>query len=523
MKKQLPILVVDDQWPMRQALTAALRDMGFREVLAASNAQEAMRALAGASVAAVISDWNMPGMSGIGLLRWVRSQPALAGLPFMLVTAETDRERVRMAIQAGVSEYLVKPYTVQDLANKIQRILGKEQRDTPLDMRSGEQVLGLPNAAELEARVDSSTVLIVDDVHANIELIAEMLKGDYATVSATSGPQAMQIVHSAQPPDLILLDVTMPDMDGYEVCRMLKKDAATRDIPVIFLTGNDSVDDVVRGLEIGAVDYIAKPAEPGILKARIRTHLRLRQAFANLSRQNASLAASAKLREDVERITQHDLKNPIASIITSADVLLSAGGHSEAHAEMLRAMQAEAWRALDRVNQSLSLYRMETGSFVLRPEPVDLAVTLATVRRETLGAFAGMSINVRFIAHDGGEVAPGRYIAQGESGLCHSLFGNLLRNAVEASQEGGVIDVRFGIEPSAIIVTIRNDGAVPAAIRDRFFEKYVTAGKAEGTGLGTYSAKLVTEAQQGSIAMVTGDAEGTMLTVRLPAPGRPVS
>lgn len=515
MKKQLPILVVDDQWPMRQALTAALHDMGFHDVIAASNGQEAIRTLADTPVAAVISDWNMIGMTGIGLLRWVRTQPALAGLPFMLVAAETDRDRMRMAIQAGVSEYLVKPYTVQDLANKIQRILGKERCETPIHVQSGDKVLGLANPAEVEARVDSSTILVVDDVPENIEVIAAILKADYATVAATSGPQALQIVHSAQPPDLILLDVLMPEMNGYEVCRVLKSDPATRDIPVIFLTGSDSVEDVVRGLEIGAVDYIAKPAEPGILKARIRTHLRLKLAFANLARQNSLLAASAKLREDVARITQHDLKNPIASIISGVDILLSDGGHSEAHAEMLRLMQAEAWRALDRVSQSMSLYRMETGSFVLRPEPVDLVAILETVRRETLNAFSGLSLKIRFTASDGTGPATGRYIVQGEPGLCHSLFGNLFRNAAEASQEGGTIDVGFGAEASGVTVSIRNDGVVPEAIRGRFFEKYVTAGKPEGTGLGTYSAKLVTEAQHGTIAMATDEKAGTTLTVTL--------
>ncbi|HYD59472.1 MAG TPA: response regulator [Noviherbaspirillum sp.] len=518
MKRQLPILVVDDQWPMRQALTAALRDMGFHDVITASNGQEAVRVLSGTPVSAVISDWNMPGMTGIGLLRWARMQPALAGLPFMLVSAETDRDRVRMAIQAGVSEYLVKPYTVQDLANKIQRILGKEWCEAPLRVQSGDKVLGLANAAEVEARVDSSTILVVDDVPANIEVIAEILKGDYATVAATSGPQALQIVHSAQPPDLILLDVLMPEMDGYEVCRVLKSDAATRDIPVIFLTGNDRVEDVVRGLEVGAVDYIAKPAEPSILKARIRTHLRLKLAFANLSRQNTALAASAKLREDVARITQHDLKNPIAAIISGVDILLESGGHSEAHAEMMRMMQAEAWRALDRVNQSMSLYRMETGTFVLRPEPVDLVSILDTVRSETLKAFSGMALKIRFAASDGTEPPAGCYIVQGERGLCHSLFGNLLRNAAEASQEGGAIDVRFSAGEAGVTVSIRNDGTVPSEIRDRFFEKYVTAGKPDGTGLGTYSAKLVTEAQQGTIAMVTDEKAGTTLTVTLPAP-----
>lgn len=520
MKQQLPILVVDDQLPMRQALSAALRDMGFAQVIQATNGQEAMRALRTTPVAAVISDWNMPGMSGLGLLRWVRSEPALSRLPFMLVTAETDRERVRMAITAGASEYLVKPYTVQDLANKVRRIIDREQRNTNLNTPAGNKVIGIANATEMDGRVETSTVLVVDDVPANIEVIGAILQGECTIVRAHSGPEALQLARDSRPPDLILLDIVMPDMDGYAVCRQLKADPATRDVPIIFLTGNDGVEDVVRGLEMGAVDYIAKPAEPSVLKARIRTHLRLKLAFADLSRQHAALAASAKLREDVERITQHDLKNPIAAIITGTDALLTSGGFSSSHTEMVRLIQAEAWRALDQVNQSLNLYRMETGTFELRPEPVDVVNTLETVREETLKAFSSLSLDIRMAAADGSEAAAGRHVASGEKGLCHSLFGNLLRNAAEASTERGKIDVRFAMDDKHVIVAIRNDGVVPEAIRDRFFDKYVTAGKADGTGLGTYSAKLVTEAQHGTIAMSTSETTGTTLTVRLPVAQR---
>jgi signal transduction histidine kinase len=142
--------------------------------------------------------------------------------------------------------------------------------------------------------------------------------------------------------------------------------------------------------------------------------------------------------------------------------------------------------------------------------------TLATVRGETLKVFSSLSLDICMVADGGGEAPAGRYIASGEKGLCHSLFGNLLRNAAEASTEGGKIDVRFAADEKHVIVAIRNDGVVPETIRDRFFDKYVTAGKAEGTGLGTYSAKLVTEAQLGAISMATSETNGTTLTVRLP-------
>jgi len=351
----------------------------------------------------------------------------------------------------------------------------------------------------------------------NLDMIAEILKDDYAVQTASSGHDALKITRSSQPPDLILLDVMMPEMDGHEVCRRLKADPITRNIPVIFLTSQDEVDEVIRGLEIGPVDYIVKPAEPGILKARIRTHLHLKWTLAKLMAQNAALADSARLREDVERITQHDLRDPVKSILARTNVLMNDGLLNESHMQLANLIRNEAWHVVDLLNQSFSLYRMESGTFVFQPEPVDLATTLSRVRQEMLAEFFSMKLDIRLTGEDGGAVESGRYIVHGEEGLCYSLFGNLMRNAVEASREGGCIDVSFSIESQNIMVAIRNAGLVPMAIRDRFFNKYITAGKAQGSGLGTYSARLVTETQGGTIAMDTDEASGTTtLTVRLP-------
>lgn len=513
MKKQLPLLVVDDRWLMRQTITATLRDMGYNQLVEAASGLEAMRILQNTSFAAVISDWDMPGMNGLGLLRWMRSKPDFANIPFMMVSAEASREQVRTAVESGVSSYMVKPFTVQDFANKIERILGQER--TSLPMASGEKVLGLTNASDLEDRIEGSTILVVDDVSSNSEIIAEILKDHYTIHMAQSGIQALSMINT-QPPSLILLDIMMPEMDGYEVCRQLKQNPNTRDIPIIFLTGNDEVEDVVKGLELGAVDYITKPAEPSILKARIRTHLRLKHTFDSLMKQNSSLMSSAKLREDVDNITQHDLKNPISAIIMSSDQILKDPGLSEQSKKTLQHMQASAWRTLDLINQSLSLYQIETGTFTLKPEPVDIAAMLFMIRQETLTAFSDLNLDIRLTAKDGSKLAPGQYMASGERGLCYSLFVNLVRNAAESSPKNGLIHVSFASSAQHIVTTIHNSEAVPLEIRDRFFDKYVTVGKERGTGLGTYSAKLVTEAMHGTITMDTNETTGTILTVRLP-------
>ncbi len=129
------------------------------------------------------------------------------------------------------------------------------------------------------------TVLVVDDAPTNIRVVNEILHDTYQVKIATSGAKALELAAAAPGPDLILLDVVMPGMDGYEVCSRLKAEPATRDVPVIFLTGQTEETDETRGFEVGAVDYIHKPFSPAVVMARVQTHLALREARELLSRQ----------------------------------------------------------------------------------------------------------------------------------------------------------------------------------------------------------------------------------------------
>lgn len=121
-----------------------------------------------------------------------------------------------------------------------------------------------------------ASILIVDDMVANIALLSNLLKDDYDIKIAKSGVKAIEIAKGYEKPDLILLDVVMPEMDGYEVCKILKSSPSTSDIPIIFVTGNDSDVDEEYGLNLGAVDYIKKPFNPSVAKIRVKTHINLK-------------------------------------------------------------------------------------------------------------------------------------------------------------------------------------------------------------------------------------------------------
>ncbi|HYI94393.1 MAG TPA: adenylate/guanylate cyclase domain-containing protein [Bryobacteraceae bacterium] len=132
---------------------------------------------------------------------------------------------------------------------------------------------------------EKKLILLVDDTPANIQVAREILKDSYKTRVATSGAKALELVNVSPRPDLVLLDIMMPEMDGYEVCTHLKADPATREIPVIFLTAMTEVKDETHGFSVGAVDYIHKPFSPPVMLARVQTHLNLRETRQQLARE----------------------------------------------------------------------------------------------------------------------------------------------------------------------------------------------------------------------------------------------
>jgi len=144
-------------------------------------------------------------------------------------------------------------------------------------------------------------ILVVDDTPANIKILADLLRKDYLLSVATGGADALEIAQSEDRPDLVLLDIMMPEMDGYEVCRRLKADPRTQDVPVIFVTAMTEIDDETRGFSLGAVDYITKPVRPPIVKARVAAHIELALARQTLAAQNRVLRESLAMAARVQR------------------------------------------------------------------------------------------------------------------------------------------------------------------------------------------------------------------------------
>lgn len=245
---------------------------------------------------------------------------------------------------------------------------------------------------------DKQAILIVDDMPINIQVLARPLKSDYNIKIATNGEMALKIAASRNPPDLILLDIIMPEMDGYEVCKRLKRDPRTQNIPVIFITAKSDVEDETRGLELGAVDYITKPFQIPIVKARVKTQINLKRKSDLLE----SLAALDALTEIANRRRFDEVleaewnrarraNTPLSLIIMDVDYFKKYNdiyGHAAGDDCLKRVAQALKY-GLRRSSDYIARYGGEEFAVVL---PGTDAEAAARVAEQLVGGIASLAI-----------------------------------------------------------------------------------------------------------------------------------
>lgn len=246
---------------------------------------------------------------------------------------------------------------------------------------------------------------------------------------------------------------------------------------------------------------------------------------AAVEREYIAMLGEEKLRKEVEHIIRHDMKSPMNSVIGFSDLLLEDGDLSDEHKQIVKIIYNAGIKTLRMLNLSMDLLKIERGVYVLNPQDFPLLPILSDVQSDNNTLLRTKRLSVHFSINQhpySGQAAPGAgplLVVRGEEIICYNILANLFKNAVEAAPPNSQITLAVidsPAEPDFIQVAIHNPGAVPVEIRHRFFEKYATAGKTTGTGLGTYSAQRLTETLGGRIRMETDDATGTTVTVLLP-------
>jgi len=363
-------------------------------------------------------------------------------------------------------------------------------------------------------RPDKGNILVVDDTFENLDLLSSVLGQEgYEVRPVSEGRMALRAVE-VELPELILLDINMAPMNGYEVCERLKQDARTKDIPVIFVSALDETLDKLRAFSLGAVDYVTKPYQMPEVLARVRTHLQLRRTQQALERSYSELRQLEALRDELVHMVVHDLRSPLTALICNLSFLRTelADTVSEQIAEDIESADAAANMMVGMANDLLDVSRIESERM-----PVQIAsVDLLEVVRSAVDNVRRMRAGREVLIESNGPVS-GWF----DASLIRRVVENLVSNGLKHTPPTQPLRIEVLGDQELRVVVCDQGGGVPEQFRETIFEKF---GMAEArkqcdfhsVGLGLAFCKLAVEAHGGRIGVDCSSGQGSAFWFVIP-------
>jgi two-component system sensor histidine kinase/response regulator len=354
----------------------------------------------------------------------------------------------------------------------------------------------------------ASTVLIVDDTPANLSVLVDSLAGvGYHLLVAEDGEDALiQAAHTQ--PDLILLDAMMPGLDGFETCQRLKASAATRDIPVIFMTALSDTADKVRAFAAGAVDYVTKPFQHEEVISRVETHLDLRRLRRQLEQQLA-------LRERFMRIAGHDLRNQLCLILLTSEMAQRYGANAALVARQLDSISKASEQMRNIIDTFLDL--SPPGDTVAEPGRADLN----RIATEVAAQHSHMAERKQITLHLA--LDPELPLAHADGALLFQAITNYLGNGLKFTPLGGQVTVRTRLTDGRVRAEVLDSGpGVPPGERGQLFQEHARisvrpTGGEESHGIGLSIVKQLVESRGGSVGADFPGGAGSVFWFELPS------
>lgn len=360
-------------------------------------------------------------------------------------------------------------------------------------------------------------IMFVDDEPENLNLLQEFFaKSDYALRFFTSGAHALKAAQEDMP-DLVLLDIRLPGMDGYDVCRQFKADERLRAIPILFLSALTSIEEIAKGFSMGAVDYITKPFREAEVLARVRNHLALSRAYRQLAQQHVYLQELERQRDTYVHMLVHDMRSSLMAMSCHLRAIEVCGAKhlsDDDQASFCAVMQST--RTLSHmVSNVVDLSRMEHAQLAVEPACVTVEKIFQLACDQVLDP-----VSRRRVVE---QISAGCPPVLCDCGLSVRIVGNLLVNAVKYTPEASAIILGAEVAPSGYVrIWVRDYGAgIRPEDQARIFEKFVSAQHLKqvnvpSTGLGLAFCKLAAEAQGGSIGVDSTFGAGSVFWFTLP-------
>ncbi len=389
-------------------------------------------------------------------------------------------------------------------------------------------------------------ILIVDDTPENIKILVELLRNEYATIVATGGERALRLAETDPVPDMILLDVMMPNMDGYEVCSKLKSNEKTAAIPVIFITALQDHQSEQKGLEKGAVDYITKPFSPKLALTRVRIHLELQQHRRKLEElvrsrtqelEELNRYLDARVAEEVKKNREKDQYLAHQARFASMGQMMSAVSHQwrqplnniglllqnasldfrdgRLDPDGFDTVVSEAMKSLKFLSNTIDLFK-DFFKGKASGTRFDLQKTIEKTCDLLRAELENHSISVEFTSHGSS------YLNGNNNELSHALL-NIIINSMEALVERNVaspeivINCESGKDYAKVTIS-DNAGGIPEEIIENIFDPYFTTKfMSQGTGIGLYLTRMIIEKQLGGWVTACNGEKGAIFTLQLPS------
>ncbi|MDA3927812.1 MAG: hybrid sensor histidine kinase/response regulator [Prolixibacteraceae bacterium] len=362
-----------------------------------------------------------------------------------------------------------------------------------------------------------STILVVDDNKKNLQVLGNILNEvNYKVAMAIDGNSALKLANHLLP-DLIILDIMMPGMDGFEVCKILKADEKTKEIPIIFLTAKVELDDVIEGFNLGGADYITKPFKKKELLVRIKNHLDLIQSKRKVEEQAAQLKAANLFKDKLFSIIGHDLRSPLSSLKLTFDLIVAGliSIHDDDFIDTVKSLSKSTEEAYVLLENLLGWAKSESGTLEVAAETINMKEMAESTQRLLKLNLKNKSINFIIDVED-------KVLAWADSQMIQTTLRNLVSNATKFTPTNGTITIHAFQEGDKIITNVSDTGVgIPP---ESLAQLFVARGKIKtygtnnepGSGLGLILCHDFIEKNGGELTVTSKLNEGSTFSFSLP-------
>jgi len=372
---------------------------------------------------------------------------------------------------------------------------------------------------ENHINLTNAKLLIVDDIPENLRVIGALLSTvKYKIAVAKDGESAISTAKIFLP-DLILMDINMPGLNGLEACKRLKDDDDTKHIPIIFVTAKSQEEDIIKGFEVGGMDYITKPFRAGELLKRVETHLLLKFSNDIITKQNKELIEINAQKDKLFSIISHDLKSPIAGTIGLSDFMVNKPDNysKEDFVDMLEDINLSNKRQLELIENLLDWSRIQTGRMTFRLDVVPIGAIISEIINLIKHNCSQKGITIENNVHYDMQIVADEF-------MMHTIFRNLISNAIKFSNNNGKIIIN-GFEDNinqSFVFTVTDNGI---GLSDKEIEQLFVPSKTivkkgtnqeKGTGLGLILCKEFVDFHNGKIKVDSKPNESTQFRINIP-------